>query len=50
MKLHYTHTAQASLNNLPSSIRKAFYKQARFLLRDLRHPSLRAKKFNEADT
>lgn len=31
------------------SVQKAFRKQAAFLLEDIRHPSLRAKKFNETE-
>ncbi|MFI5098867.1 MAG: hypothetical protein ACHQT6_12910, partial [Candidatus Acidiferrales bacterium] len=33
--------------NLPVSIRKAFAKQLRFLLDNLQHPSLHAKKYDE---
>lgn len=33
---------------LPKSVRLAFGKQITFLLRDLRHPSLRAKKYDES--
>jgi len=33
----------------PASVRKAFYKQARLLAANLHHPSLRAKKYNEAN-
>ena len=32
----------------PPKIRKAFDQKIRFLLQDLRHPSLRAKKYDEA--
>lgn len=32
----------------PPLIQRAFEKQLAFLLRDLRHPSLRAKKYDEA--
>jgi mRNA interferase RelE/StbE len=49
MKLVYTKTALESLQDLPFAIRKAFYKQAGFLLADLHHPSLRAKKYSEAE-
>jgi mRNA-degrading endonuclease RelE of RelBE toxin-antitoxin system len=47
MKLRYTESALDTLNNLPLPIRKAFYKQAAFLIQNLHHPSLRAKKFSE---
>jgi mRNA interferase RelE/StbE len=49
MKLDYTRRALGTLNNLPWPIRKAVYKQAAFLVQSLRHPSLRAKKHNEAE-
>ena len=32
----------------PAEVQKAFTKQLAYLLRDLRHPSLRAKKYDEA--
>lgn len=49
MKLVYTKTALETLDRVPARVRKAFYKQAGFLLRDLRNPSLRAKKYSEAE-
>ena len=49
MKLHYTEHALGALNDLPAPIRKAFYKQAGFLIANLHHPSLRAKKYSEAE-
>jgi mRNA-degrading endonuclease RelE of RelBE toxin-antitoxin system len=49
MRLVYTKTALEALNKMPARIRKAFYKQGGFLLQDLHHPSLRAKKYSEAD-
>lgn len=36
------------LKTLPHSSKKRFYKQSRLLLENLRHPSLRAKKYDEA--
>lgn len=33
----------------PLDVQKAFIKQLRFLIRDLRHPGIHAKKFDEAD-
>lgn len=48
MTLGYTKSALDSLSKLPKPIRKAFYKQVGFLVRDLQHPSLRAKKYDEA--
>jgi mRNA-degrading endonuclease RelE of RelBE toxin-antitoxin system len=47
MKLQYTKSAFDTLNDLPADIRKAFYKQAGFLVQNLHHPSLRAKKYSE---
>jgi mRNA-degrading endonuclease RelE of RelBE toxin-antitoxin system len=47
MRLDYTKTALLALERVPSPIRKAFYKQASFLLQNLHHPSLRAKKYSE---
>jgi mRNA-degrading endonuclease RelE of RelBE toxin-antitoxin system len=49
MKLEYSQSAYDTLKTLPSPIRKAFYKQADFLVQNLRHPSLRAKKYSEAE-
>ena len=36
-----------ALAKFPQPIQKAFEKQLRFLLADIRHPSLRAKKYDE---
>ena len=49
MKLEYTRTALRTLKDLPVPIRKIFIKQAGFLLQDLHHPSLRAKKYSETE-
>ena len=35
------------LESLPLSTQKKFWKQLKFLLRDIRHPSLRAKKYDK---
>ncbi len=48
MKLDYTKRFIKSLQNAPPHIQKAFYKQSQFLLENLRHPSLRTKKYDEA--
>lgn len=48
MKLDYTDRFIQSLDDTPPSIQKAFYKQSGLLLQNLRHPSLRAKKYDEA--
>ena len=47
MKLRFTEKAQKDYARLPVVIRKAFGKQLRFLLVNLGHPSLRAKKYSE---
>jgi mRNA interferase RelE/StbE len=48
MKSEYTERARKSLEDLPSYVRKAFFKQLRFLEQNLHHPSLRAKKYDES--
>ena len=48
MKIDYLPRALEALEEAPAEVRKAFYKQIRFLERDLQHPSLRAKKYDEA--
>ena len=40
---------QDRFRKLPDRIKRHFKKQILFLLKDLRHPSLRAKKFDESD-
>ncbi len=47
MRLRFTERADKDFADLPVNIRKAFAKQLRFLLADLRHPSLHAKKYSE---
>lgn len=47
MRLIDTDTFRENLLRFPELIRKKFYKQAKFLLENLRHPSLRAKKYDE---
>lgn len=37
------------LDTLPQNIQAKFWKQLRFLLQNLRHPSLRAKKYSEVE-
>jgi plasmid maintenance system killer protein len=46
MKAHYS---EEILETLPANVRKAFFKQLKFLEQNLRHPSLRAKKYDEAN-
>lgn len=47
MKLFYPPKFKKELKNFPKEIRRKFYKQAGFLLKDIKHPSLHAKKYNE---
>jgi mRNA-degrading endonuclease RelE of RelBE toxin-antitoxin system len=49
MKIHYSDQADKTLPTLPANVRKAFFKQVKFLEENLRHPSLRAKKYDEAN-
>jgi len=49
MRPDYTRRGRGVLKDLPLPIRKAFYKQAGLLVENLFHPSLRAKKFDEAN-
>ena len=48
MKRQLTPTALRSYQTAPAAVRKAFEKQARLLVENLQHPSLQAKKFDEA--
>ncbi len=48
MRFVYTERFNESFADAPGSVQKSFLKQARFLLGNLRHPSLHAKKYDEA--
>lgn len=48
MKADYSERAGRTLEGLSPGVRRALFKQVRFLERDLRHPSLRAKKYDES--
>ena len=48
MRIEYGEAVNAALENAPASVRKAFFKQVKFLEQNLHHPSLRAKKYDEA--
>jgi mRNA interferase RelE/StbE len=48
MTLDYAERFIKSLESAPPEIQKAFYKQSRLLLQNLRHPSLQSKKYDEA--
>jgi mRNA-degrading endonuclease RelE of RelBE toxin-antitoxin system len=47
MKVDYSERADRTLDDLAPELRKAVYKQVKLLERNLRHPSLRAKKYDE---
>jgi len=48
MKAEPTAHYHRALMKMPTSVRDAAYKQVDRLVQNLRHPSLRAKKYNEA--
>ena len=48
MRVAYSAAVTETLQNVPVAVRKAFYKQVKLLEQNLRHPSLRAKKYDEA--
>ncbi len=48
MKYYRSERFDRSFKKLSFRIKKVFYKQLNFLLKDLKHPSLRAKKYDEA--
>lgn len=48
MRIVLSDRAIESLKDTPPGIRRAFEKQLRFLAINLQHPSLRAKKYDEA--
>jgi plasmid maintenance system killer protein len=48
MTLHFTERLRKSYEAAPGPVRKAFDKQTALLAENLRHPSLRAKKYDEA--
>ena len=49
MNVHLSQRAIEQLADAPLPVQKAFIKQINFLVRDLNHPGLRAKKYDEAD-
>ena len=49
MKYRRTFKFKREYKEFPPKVRKAFEKQLKFLLMDIRHPSLRAKKYDEAN-
>lgn len=49
MKIRYNPLATKAYAAAPPQIQKAFLKQAGFLVQNLHHPSLRARKYDEAN-
>jgi len=49
MKSHMTSVALKSYDSAPSAVQKAFDKQVKLLIENIHHPSLHAKKYNEAE-
>ncbi len=47
MKIFYTPKFKRSFDNFPKHIRDKFYKQTTHLIKNIRHPSLKAKKYSE---
>ena len=47
MKYVFGRRFASELESLPTAIRRKFWKQLNYLLRDVRHPSLHAKKYDE---
>ena len=48
MKIDYAPRALEALEEAPTAVRRTFFKQARLLRDNLRHPSIRAKKYDES--
>ena len=48
MKVFYSPHFKARFRRCPVVVQQKFYKQANFLLKNLRHPSLDAKKYDES--
>jgi plasmid maintenance system killer protein len=48
MRAEYSVAVNEALEDAPASVRKAFFKQVKFLEQNLHHPSLHAKKYDEA--
>ena len=48
MRLEHTLQIKRELQKFPKEIREKFYKQIEFLKTNIRNPSLRAKKYDEA--
>jgi plasmid maintenance system killer protein len=49
VRIVLSNRAADAVADAPAQIQKAFYKQLRYLAHDRTHPSLRAKKYDEAN-
>ena len=49
MKIRFTFQGHKNYDALPSRLKRAVDKQFNFLLRNIRYPSLKAKKYDEAN-
>ncbi|OHA02021.1 MAG: hypothetical protein A3C11_00055 [Candidatus Sungbacteria bacterium RIFCSPHIGHO2_02_FULL_49_12] len=47
MRFYHTDRSREQVSNAPKNIQRALDTKLRFLIADLRHPSLRAKKYDE---
>lgn len=48
MRIEFALRFKSSYESAPERVKKDFKKQGNFLLKDLRHPSLHAKKYDQA--
>lgn len=48
MNVEHTKQMRRALKKFPKQVQDIFYKQVGYLANDIRHPSLRAKKYDEA--
>jgi len=49
MRVKFSDAVVDALGDAPSAVQRAFFKQTEMLQQNLRHPSLRAKKYDEAN-
>ncbi len=49
MKLKYSPAVLDAIEDAPAVVQKSFFKQAKLLEQNIRHPSLRTKKYDEAE-
>ena len=49
MRLEHTKNITRAIRTFPIEIQEAFYKQTEYLRKNIRHPSLRAKKYGGTD-